>query len=220
MRTKLPIVAFGGDGQVVPLPLTPFPEEPPVFTNFGSQQIRLIHAPIPPETRESPTATQILSSQYAKFVDEEPQRFWIYQYRNAVDKPWNSFYEFGDLEFFPPDFEVMNHFTSTYPTTPNFQVSTVLIVKFFLEEEAGLGSMEGDYKARKVAGKIMLVNGDVKRNNGGRTVTILSCKNEEERVRAIKGYFGIDLIEIEARGIQGRACELIVNSQGEDSALR
>ncbi|CAG8979181.1 hypothetical protein HYALB_00000316 [Hymenoscyphus albidus] len=68
-------VAFGGDGQVVPLPLTPFSEEPPVFTNFGSQQIRLIHAPVPPENQESPAATQSLSSQYAKFVDEEPQRF-------------------------------------------------------------------------------------------------------------------------------------------------
>ncbi|CAG8979180.1 hypothetical protein HYALB_00000315 [Hymenoscyphus albidus] len=106
----------------------------------------------------------------------------------------------------------MNHLTGTYPTTPNFQVSTVLIVKFVLEEEASLVIMERHDKARKVAGKIMLVNGGVKRNNGGRTVTILSCKNEEERVRAIKGYFEIDLIENEAQGIQGIACELIVNS--------
>lgn len=67
----------------------------------------------------------------------------------------------------------MNHYTSTYPTLPNFQVSTVLIVKFMLEEIASFEVGEGDSKVRKVVGKIMLVNGDVKRNNGGKTETIL-----------------------------------------------
>lgn len=170
-------MAFGGDGQVLPLPLTPSPKEAPIFTNIGSQQIRLIHAPVSPEDRESPAATQVLSSQYTTSVDPEPQKFWIYQYRNSLEKPWNTFYEFGELEFFPPDFEVINHYTSTYPTLPNFQTSTILIVKFVLEEVASLEVGEGDSKIRKVVGKVMLVNGAVKRNNGGKTETILVSEN-------------------------------------------
>jgi hypothetical protein len=39
------------------------------------------------------------------------QKVWIYQYRNAADKSWNSLYSFAELEI-QDDFEVMNRFTS------------------------------------------------------------------------------------------------------------
>lgn len=54
----------------------------------------------------------------------------------------------------------------------------------------------------------MLVNGEVKRNNGGKTELVMDCQNEEERIEALKEYFNITLTEEEIQGIKGRNVEL------------
>lgn len=79
--------------------------------------------------------------------------------------------------------------------TKNFQVKTVIVVRFLLEEE-------------RIIGKIMLVNGGVKKNLGGKTETIKVCGREEERIRALKEYFGIELTREEQEGVKGRNVEL------------
>ncbi|KAJ3508692.1 hypothetical protein NLJ89_g5615 [Agrocybe chaxingu] len=164
-------VGFGGDGATKPLPLTPG-----VSTlNIGTQEIRLVHEPLP---------TRALTS----------QKFWIYQYRNAPTKPWNSFYAFPELEFLHVDFEIMNYYTGTNPES--FQTFTVLVVKFLRDKERG------------VYGKVMLVNGEVKRNLGGRTEVVKVCKTEEERIAALKEWFGITLTAEETDGIKGMSTEL------------
>jgi hypothetical protein len=63
-----------------------------VTKNLGSQEVRLIYDNMPKQTRKE-------------------QKVWIYQYRNAADKSWNSLYSFAELEI-QDDFEVMNRFTS------------------------------------------------------------------------------------------------------------
>lgn len=70
-------VAFGGDGPTSPLPLI----SGQVTKNLGSQELRLIYDIIPKQTRKE-------------------QKVWIYQYRNATDKLWNSYYSLAELEFF------------------------------------------------------------------------------------------------------------------------
>ena len=122
------------------------------------------------------------------------QKLWIYQYRNGQDRPWNSFYCFPELEFTHADFEGMNHFTSQSPAS--FHTWTVIIVKFLRERE-------------KIVGKTMLIDGAVKENLGGRTVLLRSCKTEDDRLAALREYFGITLTSEEVGGIKGRTTELI-----------
>jgi hypothetical protein len=54
----------------------------------------------------------------------------------------------------------------------------------------------------------MLVNGEVKRNDGGRTRVVQVCKTEEERVKALRDHFAIELPEEEINGIKGMSTEL------------
>jgi arylamine N-acetyltransferase len=172
-------VGFGGDGATEPLPLI----SEHVTQNLGTQEIRLLHSAIPQQVDQS-------------------QKLWIYQYRNEKDKEWNSFYAFPEAEFLPADFEVMSFFTSQSTGETNFQTRTVLIVRFLL------GRVR-DGKEEGIVGKVMLVNGEVKRNDGGKTRVIMTCKNEEERVNTLRKHFEIELTEEEINGIKGRNVELL-----------
>lgn len=116
---------------------------------------------------------------------------WIYECRNGSeeDKPWNAFYCFSDkVEWSAADFDVCNWFTGCSPDS--FQTTTVLVVKFLRRGE-------------EVYGKRMLVNGLVKENLGGRTRLVQECQTEEERVKALKEWFGIELTDEEKKAIEG-----------------
>lgn len=163
--------AFGGDGPTSPLPLI----SGQVTKNLGSQEVRLIYDNMPKQTRKG-------------------QKVWIYQYRNAADKPWNSFYSFAELEFFQDDFEVINRFTSWDAV----QKRSFVVVKFIRNgETAGLPLLEGEVLEKTddifVAGKIMMVNNVVKLNMGGRTRVIDSFETQEGRFEALKKWFSIYL---------------------------
>ncbi|ROW08737.1 hypothetical protein VPNG_06474 [Cytospora leucostoma] len=161
-------VAFGGDG-----PTRPMPFKTEVITqNLGSQEIRFARKRIPKSRKHD---------------------FWIYEYRNSPERPWNSFYAFNDTEFLETDFTVVNYYTSQGPT---FQKTTVMIVKFVLGEN------------ENIIGKLMLVNGVVKRNMGGRTEVVEECTSESQRIKALEKWFGITLTDEETAGIKNTVTEL------------
>ncbi|ROV96196.1 hypothetical protein VSDG_05080 [Cytospora chrysosperma] len=166
--------AFGGDGPTVPMPL----KEGVITRNLGTQEIRFVCEFVPGSRRH---------------------KFWIYQYRNSPEKPWNSFYAFNATEFLEQDFQVVNFFTSQAQT---FQKTTVIIVKFLL------GKSQDTDEKNKVAGKLMLINGIVKRNMGAKTEVVEVCSNEAERIQALEKWFGITLTDEEVSGIKGYVTEL------------
>jgi hypothetical protein len=90
----------------------------------------------------------------------------------------------------------MNFFTSQSDAPVNFQTRTVLVIRFLRENES-------------IVGKIMLVNGEVKRNLGGKTESVQVFTTEDERIQGLKEHFGITLIEEEIEGIRGRNVELL-----------
>ncbi|KAJ6111373.1 hypothetical protein N7523_007434 [Penicillium sp. IBT 18751x] len=165
-------VAFGGDGPTRPLPLV----SGQVYQNLGSQEIRLMYGNIPKQTRLE-------------------QKLWIYQYRNSAAKDWNSFYSFGEFEFFQDDFEVINRYTHWHTLT----LKNVWVVKFIRNGETnGLPLLEGEIgrpvsEAIQIVGKIMFVNGVVKLNMGGKTRVIDSYKTEGERREGLKKWFSISV---------------------------
>lgn len=173
------MIDVGFGGDGATSPLPLIPNQPQV--NLGSQEVQLAYSTIPPQT----TST----------------KHWIYQYRNKSTQEWNSFYAFPEYEFFPQDFEVMNFFTSQSIGGMNFQTRTVLIVRFLRGEN--------EEEREKIVGKVMLVNGEVKRNMGGKTEVVTVCTSEGGRIEALGKYFGIRLTEEEKEGVKGRNVELL-----------
>lgn len=172
--------SFGGDGPTQPMPLAEGAE----WRNLGTQDARLIKDFIPGQT-------ELTSG----------RRLWIYQCRNSPDQPWISFYAFShSVEWLPADFEISNCYTGTSPRS--FQTTTVLIVKFLLRESKTSPTGEEIY------GKRMLVNDVVKENPGGKTKVLKELKTEDERVEALKEYFGIDLTTEEREAIKGFQTEM------------
>lgn len=168
-------VAFGGDGPTMPMPLA----HPGLVTpNLGTQEIRLVQE---------------------RIAGSRKHAFWVYQYRNSPQKPWNTFYAFSETEFLESDFGPVNYWTSQGPT---FQKTTVIIVKFLL------GEADQETGEHEVTGKIMLVNGVVKRNMGGKTETVEICETEADRVQAMKKWFDIDFTREQLAGIKDTVTEL------------
>ena len=70
-------------------------------------------------------------------------------------------------------------------------------------EKAGLN---GEVQA---AGRMILNANVFKRKVGGKTEVVEVCETENQRVAALKKWFGIILSEEQKLGIQGRASELV-----------
>ncbi|KAK3377706.1 arylamine N-acetyltransferase 2 [Podospora didyma] len=172
-------VGFGGDGPTLPMPLVAGLVH---HNSIGTQEIRYVHDCLPatPQRRGR-------------------DKNWIYEYRNGPDREWNAFYAFAEFEFFEPDFQVINYYTSQAPTSA--QSYRPIVVRFLRGD--------GDDGRVKVVGKVMLMHGDVKRNVSGRTELVKTCVSERERVEALSEYFGIELTEEEAGGIKGFRSELL-----------
>jgi arylamine N-acetyltransferase len=175
-------VSFGGDGPIEPLPLI----HEHVTQNIGTQQLRLIRDYIPEQGDKV-----------------NPQKLWIYQYRNSTDEsvPWNSYYAFAELEALPEDFKYPNWFVSQHPDS--FQTARMLITKFLKRDRE-----DGSAEDSTIYGKIMLASDSIKQNTGGKTELVKVCKSEQERIEALKEYFGIILTEEEKAGILRRPTEI------------
>lgn len=187
--------------------------------------IRLVHRSLTED--EAPTARK---------QGDTTQALWVYEMRKgnssavlsgggagtegaATSKDqeqegvWEPQYAFSTLEFLPQDFEIMNLYTSTSPRI--WFTQKIVCTRFLLEGEDGscLPDEIGDKdEKRLVDGKIvgqMILNQDVvKRRIGDRSDVVEEGKTEEERVRALRKWFGIRLTEGEKKGIRGLVSQL------------
>jgi arylamine N-acetyltransferase len=192
-------VGFGGDGMTAPLPLIHSLErgcEYPVHKNLGSQEVRITRGLYP-----------------GALSDGEANMVWFYEYRNRPEDEWNRYYAFGDREASSWDLECANYWVSAHPES--FQRKQILVVKFLRGScegtwekgsiEAADGCDSGSIPIPEVetSGKIMLAHGVVKRNLGGKTDIVKICQTEEERIEALKEYFGIIMSDDQKQGIKG-----------------
>lgn len=176
---------FGGDGMRQPMPLV----KHHITQNIGPQEIRFEHAHITNHTNNTNNPR------------DDQHKAWIYQYRNAADQPWESFFCFTETEFLHQDFEIMNFFTSKSPDS--FQTVMPMVVKFLLNVD--------DEGVREIYGRLTLANGDIKENLRGKTRLLRSCRSEPERLQALEDVFGMTFTTEERAGIKGRVSELLPN---------
>lgn len=135
-----------------------------------------------------------------RLIFQEPshpilQGNWRLQHRISETSDWTSLYVFNLIEFFRGDFEVMNFTTSTKPTS--FFTYYMMCVKMIIDENVD-----------DIVGILSLEGGRVKRRIGAVTEELVQCKTEEERVAALRTYFGITLSRSEIEGIRGIVTEL------------
>lgn len=121
------------------------------------------------------------------------QKLWIYQHRNDPEADWVAQYCFTELEFLPRDYEMMNFWTSRSPSSWfTYRIVTVRM----------------DMENKQVVGTVALSDGELKRRVGGVTEHFAVYETEDERVEALKTWFGIELGQDERAGIKGLVTEL------------
>lgn len=121
------------------------------------------------------------------------QRLWIYQYRYSSTEEWVSAYCFTELEYLLKDYEVMNFWTSHSPES--WFLQKIVVVKRIMEEG-------------ELTGILTLFNGELKRRIGKNTEILRVCKTEDDRLKVLQHWFGIELGAVERRGITGLISEL------------
>lgn len=192
-------VGFGGGGPSKPVRLRhsetvlnmPSAASASTFEDEG-QIIRLV--------REVPPGLSARGHRRREQVNER----WVYQRRMQKKKngqeeetitrknEFRPFYSFTEMEFLPADYRVMNHWASTSKSI--FFTWEVMCVRKILDE--------GE---TRVIGELTLHNDSLKRRVYGENEFEVIFKSEEERVAALKKYFGIELKEYEKNAILGTA---------------
>ncbi|KAH7253545.1 uncharacterized protein BKA55DRAFT_689042 [Fusarium redolens] len=133
------------------------------------------------------------------------QKLWIYEYRSHDRGEWFPQWCFMDYEVLPEDIRVMNMSPSKSPSS--FFTFKVVSVQFTSEKEDYSDGSARDLK--NVGGVIdgnFIIDGNVfKYRKGGETKWEKTFRTEEERLDALRKYFGVELTEENERAIRGTA---------------
>ena len=169
-------VGMGTMGPCIPYPLKDGHEQ----VSIEPRKIRLQLRPIA-ESHASPTN------------GVNPPKLWCYDVclkpgKDGEEDKWIPYYCFTETEFLPQDYEMMSWFTSTNKKC--FFTYTVVVMKMLLDE-AG----------EKIIGNITLVNDGVMKNVGADREQLRTLKTEQDRIEALKEFFGIELTEEEKKEI-------------------
>ncbi|KAF5005012.1 hypothetical protein FDECE_8537 [Fusarium decemcellulare] len=164
-------VGYGADGPSAPVLL--FSGE--IQSGLPDQQLKLEHKTLPQHHDQS-------------------QKVWVYaQKRGSED--WADVYHFPDVEFFAPDFDVLNH----HAMTQSLWSRTVVSQKFVSDDD-GLS----------LSGTLLLVRDELKAGNSSaqHMRLVKKLESEEQRISALEEYFSISLSKEEQEAIIGRVTEL------------
>lgn len=125
--------------------------------------------------------------------DEAP-KLWCFDVCYKPNEPdgmkWVPTYCFTETEFLPQDYEMMSWFTSTNKKC--FFTYSVVVTKMLLDDAE-----------EKIVGDVTLFNDGVRKNVGKEREVLRELKTEEERVKALKEIFGVELTEEERGGMNG-----------------
>ena len=110
--------------------------------------------------------------------------------------PWKVLYNFSETEFFQQDFEQASYFVATHPRGSPLLLEVICVKYFYLDdkkEDLGFTSM---YRDR------------MRQHLGAETKILDKIETEEERLKRIREFFGIDIGEDVIEHIRGRQAEL------------
>ncbi|GAB7352184.1 hypothetical protein MBLNU459_g2663t1 [Dothideomycetes sp. NU459] len=187
-RTFFVDVGFGSSGPTRPVEL----KHNGSGSGSGSEGEGEQFANVPPEQSSRLVRTAIPDT----VSKARSQALWVYEIRFTDDGAWTPAYCFGETEFLPADFNVMNHFTST--SRQSFFTYHVLCVKMLMAADKDTAGDAAD----GIIGDITLFDADLKRRIGGVSTSLATFTSDSERVEALKVHMGIELSQPEKDGIQ------------------
>ncbi|QDS72466.1 hypothetical protein FKW77_009801 [Venturia effusa] len=178
---------YGGNGPCRPVAV----EHGKIVDHIKPAQMRLVHEAIPQHLDRS-------------------QKVWVCQHRYDENAEWNPIYCFVELEFLPEDLSVSNLAPGTSKTS--FFTHKVVAARFTTESETSEGTGPGSPGQQQLEGEIdgslTLSHDTLKWRRHGKKVVDVKLEDEQERVDALKKYFGITLSAEEKEAIQGTSTEL------------
>lgn len=203
-------VGFGVPGPTLPLPL----DEHVEHSNIYPASARLVRGHIGPLVSRS-----------------DSQRLWIYQNRKNQPPPpsspseanrdeWHDIYAFSELEFIPADYESLT-VASTFRRNSFFNY-TIAAVRMIMAHEVPLisanvregshvraqferfverGSSQANTDADEIVGVMVLTTTECKCTINGEKIVLKTFEKEEDRLEALRIYFGIEFSESERTGV-------------------
>ncbi|MBE7179989.1 MAG: hypothetical protein INR71_02080 [Terriglobus roseus] len=100
----------------------------------------------------------------------------------------------------------MNHWASSSRKT--IFTSTVICVRMIFGKEVGL-----DDKADEIVGVYIMMGPKLKKRVGGGNEVVADMKSEEERVRALKDHFDIELAPADEAAIVGLPSAIVATAE-------
>jgi arylamine N-acetyltransferase len=174
-------VGFGARTPTVPMELL----DGKFFWRSDSGQMRLRHDTIP----------QYLSK----------QKVWIYEFRSNDSGEWIPQWCFIDHEVLPDDIRVMNMSPARSPSS--FFTFKVVAVQFTSENEDCSEMETRDLKNAgcDIDGSVFIDGNVMKYRKAGVVKMEKTFESDDERLEALRNYFGIELTEENRRAIRGTA---------------
>ncbi|KAL1310685.1 hypothetical protein AAFC00_000946 [Neodothiora populina] len=148
------------------------------------------------------------------------QLIWVYEFRYDVKADWIPAYCFSETEFLPNDYAMMSFFTSHNPKS--WFTYSVVCVKMVMGKRSSSTTtttprqygqqaaeqLQDSEVEDEIVGDVTLFNNEVKRRVHGEAETVERLETEDQRVAALKKWFGISLTDSERDGIKGKASAL------------
>lgn len=185
---------FGPEGPSRPFPLN----DGEVSGQIAPAQMRLLHESIPQNLDQS-------------------QKVWVTQHRYDESHDWKPIYCFVDFEFTPIDIEGMNF--APWLNKQTFFTHKVVAARFTTSKELdrdgnGPGSPDEETMEGEIDGSLTINQDVMKWRRGGEKVVEWKFNTEEDRLQALKRYFGIQLAKEDEEAIAGTASALSANGLG------
>ncbi|KAF5026707.1 hypothetical protein F66182_1196 [Fusarium sp. NRRL 66182] len=140
------------------------------------------------------------------------QKVWIYEYRSRPEGEWIPQWCFTDYEVLPEDIRVMNMSPSKSPSS--FFTFKIMCVLFTSEKEDYSREGKGiDMGLKESGGDVdggLIIEGDVfKYRKGGVHRWERTFTSEEERLEALRTYFGVEFSKENQRAIRGTSSAIV-----------
>jgi arylamine N-acetyltransferase len=148
------------------------------------------------------------------------QKLWIFETRKDASSSWSPCYAFEGVELLAQDFAILNLGPETSPDS--FFTYRIILVRFTAHYETYSGDITQDVTshARENNGEPPVLDGQlildgelVKWRKNGVTRWEITLQTEEDRVQALKTWFGIILSEADQHAIHGTVAALEQTSE-------
>ncbi|KAK0469337.1 cysteine proteinase [Desarmillaria tabescens] len=160
----------------------------------SSEKHRLIRAPHPSSSMDSQDSALLWHLQISRSGKSESS--------------WKTLYAFSESESFPEDFMRASVYISQIPSESIFW-KNLICVRYFVvdgEEQRRLGL---ESRAKDVhLGKYILFGNEIRRSVGSCQQVLQTFRSEEDRIQALRDYFGFDIDDKAVCNIVGRAAAL------------